>query len=151
MTDKSQTVIVILNWSTDDFLVVQDLSPEYCHGNILWQDQETLIGTATKIGSYRLGIVYTTSKVGHLFRINVNDPINTYQVLSDDKADIICRSPRLSPDGKTLIWLERDLNKGTHACCLRLMGLDLGNADAKSRVVIQTVDKFEPGSLGPLF
>ena len=50
----------------------------------------------------------------------------------------------MSPDSKTLIWLERELNDRIHACVLRLKALDLTSQDSKPRLVIQTKNDFMP-------
>ena len=50
---------------------------------------------------------------------------------------------RLSPDKNTLIWLERDLHNRSHACILRLMGLDL-QGNQKPRTVVETKQLFKP-------
>ena len=91
-----------------------------------------------------MGIVYTTSKPTLLFRANVQNPTESFKVISDPIDGLCCRSPRLSPDMKTLIWLERDLNERAHACVLRLKGLDLSLNYLEPRLVIETVEKFNP-------
>ena len=51
---------------------------------------------------------------------------------------------RLSPDKNTLIWLERDLHNRSHACILRLMGLDLQQGNQKPRTIVETKQLFKP-------
>ena len=123
MTNKSSSVIAILDWKTND-LKILDLDPEFCYGNVIWKDSNVLIGTMTKIEAYRLGIVYTTSKPTNIFQVNINQP-DSLKILNENIEGICCRSPRLSPDKSILIWLERDLNHRSHACCLRMKRLDL--------------------------
>ena len=153
MSNKSRSVLVVVDLIKDDIKVIdKELPDKYCHGNVLWKGPDTLIGTATDYGPYRLGIIYTTSKASKVFQINVGNPGESYQIISKDTADIACRSPRLSPDGKTLIWLERDVNSGKakpgpHACCLRLMAKSLEKDPVKAdpRIVIETLFNFQPG------
>ena len=121
MLSKSSSVVVILNWKTVTANVL-NLDPEYCYGNVIYLNSNFLIGTMTKIESYRLGIVYTTSKPTNIFQVNVEDP-NFLIVLNENIEGLCCRSPRISPDRKTLISLERDLHHRSHACCLRMKGM----------------------------
>ena len=123
MTNKSSSVIAILDWKKND-LKILDLDPEFCYGNVIWKDSNVLIGTMTKIEAYRLGIVYTTSKPTNIFQVTINQP-KSLKILNEKIEGICCRSPRLNPDKSILIWLERDLNHRSHACCLRMKRLDL--------------------------
>ena len=139
---KSLSTIAILDLSSD-VLQVLDLSDEYCYGNCLWIDDEHLIGTATLVEAYRIGIVYTTSKPTSVFKLNIKN-LSSYNVISSKVDGICCKSPRLSPSRKTLIWLERDLLDRTHACCLRLMSCNLQSSD-EPKVVVEIKEHFEPG------
>ena len=140
---KSLSTIAILDLSSDA-LQVLDLSDEYCYGNCLWIDDEHLIGTATLVEAYRIGIVYTTSKPTSVFKLNIKN-LSSYNVISrKEYLGICCKSPRLSPSRKTLIWLERDLLDRTHACCLRLMSCNLQSSD-EPKVVVEIKEHFEPG------
>lgn len=136
MKGKSQSVISILNVKTEDLKIIE--LKDFCLGNVQWLNKDEVVATATQIEAYRLGIVFTTSKPSKIVKINlVND---TFEDLSDDK-EVHCKSPRLSPDRKTLIWLERDLLGRIHACCFRLVSLSLGS---KSRIIIPVKDEFLP-------
>ena len=139
---KSLSTIAILDLSSD-VLQVLDLSDEYCYGNCLWIDDEHLIGTATLVEAYRIGIVYTTSKPTSVFKLNIKN-LSSFNVISSKVDGICCKSPRLSPSKKTLIWLERDLLDRTHACCLRLMSYNLQSSD-EPKVVVEIKEHFEPG------
>lgn len=43
------------------------------------------------------------------------------EISSDDHS---VKSPRFSPDGKTLVWLQREAG-GPHGACLRLLRADV--------------------------
>ncbi len=151
MAGKCQTVIVIMDFIRDEMTVLDDELPSRaCHGNVLWKDEDTLIGISTAIGPYRLGITGMTDHASMVFQVQLTGG-SSYKVLSKDSSNIACRSPRLSPDGATLIWLERDVNlgkakPGPHACCQRLMALDLGHpgTSGKPKIVIDIVSSFNP-------
>ena len=73
-----------------------------------------------------------------------------YQTLRP-KENVNCKTPRSSPDGNRLIWLERDLPAetfpGPHGGCFRLVALDLTDEDAQPRTVVPIVKHFEFGNL----
>ena len=143
MRNKSNSVIAILDWKNND-LKILDLDPEFCYGNVIWKNSNVLIGTMTKIEAYRLGIVYTTSKPTNIFQVNIDHP-DSLKILNENiEEGICCRSPRLSPDKTILIWLERDLNHRSHACCLRMKRLDLtiGKYKVSSLLGVKYLDMY---------
>ena len=45
----------------------------HCFGNVIWINSNEIIGTATLIEAYRMGIVYTTSKPTNIFKVDVKN------------------------------------------------------------------------------
>ena len=138
---KSLSKIAILDLNSDQVEVL-NLSDDFCYGNCQWIDDNTMIGTATLVEAYRLGIVYNTSKPTNVFKLNIED-LSSYTVLNKKIDGLCCRSPRLSPSKKTLIWLERDLLDRTQACCLRLMAYNLESSE-QPRILVETKEHFDP-------
>lgn len=84
----------------------------------------TLVGIATETKRRRLGIVYCSNRRGVLFKL---DKEGNYEVLRGSEDLGIPQSPRVSPGGEWLVWLERDLGRlkglypGPHATCMRFV------------------------------
>ena len=103
--------------------------------SLLKNRSSTLVGMATETKRRRLGVVYCCNRRGVLFKL---DKEGNYEVLRGSEDLGIPQSPRVSPGGEWLVWLERDLGKfkglypGPHATCMRFV-CDVG--------VVHTVEK----------
>ena len=143
MVGKSSPVIAQLDLS-DYALKVRDGVPEgWAPGQVAFAGDGALVGIATETAPRRLGIVYCSNRKGALFRL---DAEGRFEVLRGSPDLGVPQSPRVSPGGKWLVWLERDLRRekglypGPHATCLRLMKLDLGAEAAVPKEVVPVVE-----------
>ena len=73
MTGKSVSVIVILDWFNEDLKILDLPYEQYCFGNVIWINSTEILGTASHIEAYRMGIVYTTSKPTGIFKVDFNN------------------------------------------------------------------------------
>ena len=82
--------------------------------------------------------IYCSNRKGALFRL---DKEGTFEVLRGSPDLGVPQSPRVSPGGKWLVWLERDLRRekglssGPHTTCVRLMKLNLAGGGGPKEVI----------------
>ncbi|KAG8224058.1 hypothetical protein J437_LFUL001135 [Ladona fulva] len=136
LTGKSQPVLAVYDVEKDAPVIWEEGLPEgYCPGQATWipnlqpvlgtasgdmdveEDAEGVVGIAWKSEPRRLGLIFCTNREGILFHANSAGKIRVLRGLS---GGISPRSPRFSPDGSQLVWLER-LSGGTHDGSMRLM------------------------------
>lgn len=114
----------------------------------------TLIFTGYDVEPRKYGIVYCTNRPARIYSVTINPEnaklqdvpksITKAVVLEPTKLEALSdktrssRSPRISPDGKVLVWLDNPLG-GAHASCSRLISCDLDARDQKQRVMCDTV------------
>ena len=67
---------------------------QYCFGNVIWINSNEIVGTATLIEAYRMGIVYTTSKPTNIFKVDVTNVSDSFTFISESIKGLCCRSPR---------------------------------------------------------
>ncbi|CAB3371146.1 Hypothetical predicted protein [Cloeon dipterum] len=110
--------------------IPEGLSP----GQLCWrEDGSSLFGVAWKSEPRRLGLVYCTNRAGFIFELGLD---GTYRTLTGGNSAV--RSPKCSPDGKRLVWLERSIG-GPHHSGMKLMTCALGLEPAEAYAVVDLV------------
>lgn len=146
LVGKSQPVIVTLELATGTFKVEGGFGKNFIPGQLQWLGDDALVGIFMHSEpNYRLGIIYCSNRPSYIFKLDLSSGTET--VLSKYE-NVSCRSPRVSPDQKTVVWLERDVEAqpaypGPHQACFRLMACDMTNV--QPRVVIDVQSSYEPG------
>lgn len=108
-----------------------------CPSQIKWSpDGSYVVGVALRTAPRKLGLIYCTNRPSAIFTLDFNGnygnlenrkKTNIYfyyiadEVTPEGKS---AKCPRFSPDGKTLIWLQRDAT-GPHHSCHMLVKRDL--------------------------
>ncbi|XP_074102396.1 acylamino-acid-releasing enzyme isoform X1 [Cotesia typhae] len=125
MLDTNLNIIVNLPGIPDD------LSP----GQIIWTPaNDAIVGITLKHEPRRLGLIFCTNRESWIFLLKDGK----MEKLSNDNCCV--RSPRFSPDGKHLVWIERDLS-GLHHNAQRLMHILWKDPLKKPRILIDVVPK----------
>ncbi|CAD6208349.1 GSCOCG00003355001-RA-CDS [Cotesia congregata] len=111
--------------------IPDDLSP----GQIIWTPaNDAIVGIALKHEPRRLGLIFCTNRESWIFLLKDGK----MEKLSNDNCCV--RSPRFSPDGKHLVWIERDLS-GPHHNAQRLMHILWEEPLKKPSILIDVVPK----------
>lgn len=115
---KSESVFVEVNVETELFTVLEDVPINLCPGQGQWAPDDGVVGVAWDTSPRRLGLVFCSNRVGFIFHLSSQ---GQFTILSDEGKAV--RSPRFSPDGRHLVWLEREVG-GPHNGSHRLICLD---------------------------
>ncbi|XP_051170395.1 acylamino-acid-releasing enzyme-like isoform X1 [Leptopilina boulardi] len=135
LVGKHKSVIVIVDINEDLIKINQYIPEEYFVGQVTWTPNgEDLVGVAWKCETRYLGLYACTNRTSWIFCLKNSE----FQKISTDGCAV--RAPRFSPDGKTLVWLERDLG-GAHHSCHRLMRLKW-ETNEKADALINIVPNF---------
>lgn len=133
LVGKHQQVVVILDTTVDTLTVLPGIDESLSPGQVIWTPNgDGIVGIAWNHEPRYLGLIACTNRESWVFVIK-ND---TLHKLSADNRGV--RSPRFSPDGKKLVWLERELN-GPHHTAHRLMSIDWETEKKTPNVLIDLV------------
>ncbi|OQV21019.1 Acylamino-acid-releasing enzyme [Hypsibius exemplaris] len=131
---KNQPVMCILDWNDNHVSILQNIPEGISPGQPIW----TPDGTGVVFVGYdhapeRLGLVYCPIRKSRLYHLAIGQ---SKMALPLTFIDLAVRTPRFSPDGKSLIYLETEVG-GPHFRALRLMKIDCsaGSFAAPSVVV----------------
>ncbi|XP_076182257.1 acylamino-acid-releasing enzyme isoform X2 [Ptiloglossa arizonensis] len=133
LVGKHRPVVAILDTTTDTISTLSGIPDELSPAQVLWtKNDEEVIGVAWNHEPRHLGLVACTNRLSWIFLLKDGD----YIKLSNDGCAVRC--PRISPDGKYLIWLERAAG-GAHHNAHRLMYLDLDSHNLEADVLVDIV------------
>ncbi|XP_043515527.1 acylamino-acid-releasing enzyme-like isoform X2 [Frieseomelitta varia] len=125
LVGKHHPVVAILDTTTDTISALTGIPDELSPAQVLWAaDSESIIGVAWKHEPRHLGLIACTNRLSWIFLLTKGQ----YNKLSKDGCAV--HSPRLSPDKKCLIWLEREAG-GAHHNAHRLMHLEFTCKNSK--------------------
>lgn len=138
LVGKHHPAIAILDIRTDTISVISNIPDEVSPAQVLWtKDGKGIIGVAWKHEPRHLGLIACSNRLSWIFLCNDQE----YRKLSDEGCAVRC--PRLSPDKKHLIWLEREAG-GAHHNAHRLMHLDLESDGQKAEILVDIVSTSIP-------
>ncbi|XP_034945879.1 acylamino-acid-releasing enzyme-like isoform X2 [Chelonus insularis] len=133
MVGKHRPTICVLDINSNIISALPEMSNDLSPGQVIWTpNNDGIVGVAWKHEPRYLGLIYCTNRESWIFLLKNEN----MQKLSSDGCCV--RSPRFSPDGKHLVWLERDLS-GPHHNCHRLMHLNWENRTEKVDILIDIV------------
>ncbi|KAJ1522012.1 hypothetical protein ONE63_002334 [Megalurothrips usitatus] len=117
LVGKHQPVVVVCDLNTELLHVIGTIPSEYSPGQVIWTaDGKGIVGVAWKNEPRRLGLVYCTNRESVIFHLSLDS--GKFDVLSSENHAV--RSPRFSPDGRYLVWLQRK-SGGVHHGGLQLI------------------------------
>lgn len=126
LVGKHRPTIAVLDTETDIITTLKEIPDEISPGQLQWmRDSTSIVGIGWKHEPRHLGLVACTNRDSWVFLLKDGN----YQKLSNDGCAV--RSPRISPDGNYLIWLERSAG-GPHHNAHRLMRLDFRSCVSSS-------------------
>lgn len=120
LTNKSVPVICAVDLQSGLVTALPGVPPEVSPGQALWAPGgHAVIFVGWYHEPFRLGLKFCSNRRSALFRLSLDGHCER---LSGD--DLSVSSPRLSPDGSTLVYLQGRVF-GPHNQCLSLQQLDL--------------------------
>ncbi|XP_014228091.1 acylamino-acid-releasing enzyme-like [Trichogramma pretiosum] len=117
---RHRSVVIILNLQNDTFSEVTQVPDEYFPAETIWSAKgDCIVGVAYKRYPRYLGRFNCSNRESYLFVVKNNE----FRLLTT--AGKACKTPQFSPDGRYLIWLERETGKQHHNV-QRLMKIQWG-------------------------
>ncbi|KAF9371778.1 hypothetical protein CPB97_001722 [Podila verticillata] len=134
-TGKHDPSLVIVNIDTFDVKVLDRLKDDMSPGQAIFShDSKSVIFTGYHRDPQSFGIMYCQNRLTGLYQINV-DGTGFRHLTAELKS---ARSPRLNPDGTTMVFLSNTVN-GPHASCAKLCKINV--ASGKVSTVVDFVRK----------
>ncbi|KAG0002530.1 hypothetical protein BGZ79_002808 [Entomortierella chlamydospora] len=122
-TGKREPSLVVVNLDNREIKVLDRFGGEMSPGQAIFShDSKSLIFTGYHRNPQFFGIVYCQNRITGLYQVNLDG--TDIKLLTGDLKS--ARSPRLSPDGTTLVFLSNPIN-GPHASCAKLSKLDVAS------------------------
>ncbi|RZF34360.1 hypothetical protein LSTR_LSTR008899 [Laodelphax striatellus] len=138
LVGKHRPALAVFDALSDDGQTVTMLEgvPEnFSPAQAMWAPDGSIVGIVFDHEPRRLGLYACTNRASYVFHL----ANGTFKLLTE--AGLSVRSPRFSPDGKYLVWLERAVG-GPHNGAQRLMKYEWSTG--KSGVVLDIVaDKLD--------
>ncbi|XP_031781597.1 acylamino-acid-releasing enzyme isoform X1 [Nasonia vitripennis] len=106
---RHRSVIVLLNIEEDTFFPLPFIPHDYFPAEVIWTPNgECIVGVAYKLYRRYLGRFGCSNRESYIFLLKGTE----FRKLTGPGQ--ACKTPQFSPDGKHLIWLERDIGKPHH-------------------------------------
>ncbi|EZA54140.1 acylamino-acid-releasing enzyme isoform X2 [Ooceraea biroi] len=130
---KHRPVVAILDTTTDSITILSGIPDELSPGQVLWTKGQDVIGVAWRHEPRHLGLVACTNRHSWIFLWKNGE----YRKLSPDGHAV--HSPRLSPDGSYLVWLQREAGVVPHHNAHALVMRDLRLAEDHIHEIVEVV------------
>lgn len=138
LVGKKKSVIAEYNLEKDEVEILSGLPDDVCPAQVIYSpDGSYLVGVAYKIEPRKFGLIYCTNRPSTVFTLDFNGNYGPFPL--DNKA---VKSPIFTPDGKSLIWLQRDAG-GPHHGAMALMKTTAAPLDSKTATAIVDVVRNE--------
>ncbi|KAF9352142.1 hypothetical protein BGX26_009998 [Mortierella sp. AD094] len=122
-TGKREPSLVVVNLDNLEIKVLDRFEGDMSPGQAIFsRDSKSLIFTGYHRDPQFFGVVYCQNRVTGLYQINLDG--TGIKLLTGDLKS--ARSPRLNPEGTTLVFLSNPIN-GPHASCAKLSKLDIAS------------------------
>lgn len=144
LSQKSVPVLCCVDLRSGSLSVLQGTPPDVSPGQAVWStDGESVFFIGWYHEPYRLGLKFCTNRRSALFQLDLEE-----HCVRLSEEDVSVLSPRLSPDGSALVFLQGKVF-GPHAQCLRMQLLDLKSS--KILTLIDVVHRAQDGGFAGLY
>ncbi|XP_066149420.1 acylamino-acid-releasing enzyme-like isoform X2 [Euwallacea fornicatus] len=135
LVGKKKSILVQYDIENDSVEILKGLPDNICVAQPQYSPDGTyIIGVAYFIEPRKLGLIYCTNRPSTLFQLDFEG--NFVELPLKNRA---VKSPRFTPDGKSVIWLEREAG-GPHMSCMQLAKVAVPlTAKSEAEVVVDTV------------
>ncbi|XP_039292274.1 acylamino-acid-releasing enzyme isoform X2 [Nilaparvata lugens] len=138
MVGKHRPALAVFNVQSENGQIVsmlEGIPDNFSPAQALWAPDGSIVGIVWDHEPRRLGLYACTNRSSYVFHLAEG----TFKLLTSEGLSV--RSPRFSPDGKYLLWLERKVG-GPHNGAQRLIKYEW--ATGKSGVVLDIIaDKLD--------
>ncbi|XP_067011010.1 acylamino-acid-releasing enzyme [Anabrus simplex] len=111
LVGKCQPMVCVCDLKTDSLTVLDGIPAHFSPGQVVWTpDGEGIVGVVWNNEPRKLGLIYCSNRRSHIFHLTKD---GIFRLLSEEGCAV--RSPRFSPDGESLVWLERPADGPHHA------------------------------------
>ncbi|XP_017769559.1 PREDICTED: acylamino-acid-releasing enzyme-like isoform X2 [Nicrophorus vespilloides] len=139
LVGKVYPMLVIYDLQKDKFELLDAIPRDVSIAQPIWgSDDRSIFGMAYSNKPRKLGLIYCTNRTSSIFSLDlVNEE---YKELPLPGKSV--KSPRISPDGGKLVWLQRN-DGGAHNDCMSLVQakLPLAGDNTDITVIIDVVEK----------
>ncbi|KAI4460703.1 serine peptidase s9 family member [Holotrichia oblita] len=116
LVNKIQSVIVQYDLNKDEVEILSGIPENVFPAKPSYSPDGThIIGIAYKTHPRKLGLIYCTNRLSTIFKLDFEGNYTEIDLKNKSVKD-----PRFTPDGKTIIWLQREAG-GPHAACMSLV------------------------------
>ncbi|KAL0100888.1 hypothetical protein PUN28_019344 [Cardiocondyla obscurior] len=119
LVGKHRPVVAVLDTTLDTITILSGIPDELSPGQVIWTKDQDVVGVAWKHEPLYLGLTACTNRYSWIFLLKNGE----YRKLSDDGCAV--HSPRISPDGNYLVWLQRKAGVVPHHNVHKLVLRDL--------------------------
>lgn len=137
LVGKKFSTIALYDIETDSVNILEGIPEGVCPGKVIWSpDGLYVVGIALKTTPRKLGLIYCSNRESTIFRLDLHGNYSEINLINK-----CVKSPRFTPDGGSLIWLQRDAG-GAHASCMALYKTNLPiTANSQPEIIVDIVKK----------
>ncbi|GJQ85226.1 hypothetical protein Trydic_g13066 [Trypoxylus dichotomus] len=137
LVNKIQSVVVQYDLIKDEVEVLSGIPENICPAKPSYSpDGSHIIGIAYKTDPRKLGLIYCSNRLSTIFKLDFEGNYTEINLINKSVKD-----PRFTPNGNTLIWLQRNAG-GPHAACMSLVKTRAPlSEESKVDVVIDIVQR----------
>lgn len=133
LVGKHRPVIAVLDTTMDTITVLSGIPDELSLGQVIWTKDQNVIGVAWKHEPLYLGLTACTNRYSWIFLLKNGE----FRKLSDEGCAV--HSPRISPDGNYLVWLQREAGPVPHHNVHKLLLRDLRVEEDHNTEIVEAV------------
>lgn len=133
LVGKHRPVIAVLDTTVDAITILSGIPDELSPGQVIWTKDQDIIGVAWRHEPLYLGLTVCTNRRSWIFLLKNGE----YRKLSDDGCAV--HSPRISPDGNCLVWLQREAGAVPHHNVHKLVMRDLSVEQDHTVEIVEAV------------
>ncbi|TGZ46657.1 acylamino-acid-releasing enzyme isoform X1 [Temnothorax longispinosus] len=133
LVGKHRPVVAVLDTTMDTITISSGIPDELSPGQVIWTKDQDVIGVAWKHEPLYLGLTACTNRYSWIFLLKNGE----YRKLSDEGCAV--HSPRISPDGNYLMWLQREAGLVPHHNVHKLMLRDLRVEEDHNNEIVEAV------------
>ncbi|RZC35335.1 acylamino-acid-releasing enzyme, partial [Asbolus verrucosus] len=138
LVGKKKSVIAEYNTEKDEVEILAGIPDDVCPAQVIYSpDGSYVVGVAYKTEPRKFGLIYCTNRPSTIFTLDFSGNYAPFPL--DNKA---VKSPVFTPDGKALIWLQRDAG-GPHAAAMALMKANIPLLDKPTITIVVDVVRRE--------